>query len=118
MTPGAVPAGACGVAAFTDPNAPTANQIAAYPDAESAGAAAAAPAPLHAPPRLKFAEGIYVMNLDPALAGLRVQYQAMLAGFVAQTNPAVVTPPAIAPTTAAPTTAPVSTTRPRPFTRK
>jgi hypothetical protein len=111
-TPGALPAGACGVAAFTDPNAPSPNQIAAYPNAESAAAAAAAPAP-QTGSRLRFAEGIYMMILDPGLAGLKVQYQAMLAAYVAQTNPAVVTVP-LTPST----TAPVSTTRPRSSTRK
>jgi hypothetical protein len=108
---GAVPAGACAVASFTDPNAPTPNLIAAYPDPESAGTAAAAPGP-QAGLRIRFAAGIYVMILDPALSGLRVQYQAMLDAYVAQSNPALVTP---SPTS---TTAPVSTTRRRSSSRK
>jgi hypothetical protein len=110
-TGGAVPAGACAVASFTDPNAPTPNLIAAYPTPESAGTAAAAPAP-HGGPRIRFAGGIYVMILDPALSGLRVQYQAMLDAYVVQTNPAVVTPSSTS------TTAPVSTTRRTSSSRK
>ena len=113
-TSGAIPDGACGVAAFTDPNAPSPNQIVAYPDAESAAAAAATPAPSQAGAQLRLAEGIYLMILDPALTGLREQYRLMLAAYVAQTNPAVVTPPTSS------TTAPVSTstTRRRPASRK
>jgi hypothetical protein len=84
--PGQAPGGSCSVAAFTDPRARGANLVLAYPDAAGAASASLAQA---GGPKVVFAEGIYVITLDPALRSARDQYQSKLARYVALTDPQV-----------------------------
>jgi Protein of unknown function (DUF2510) len=92
----ALPAGACGVAAFTDAHGGGANLVVAYPDPQTADRAAATPPPPPAVAPLTFVQGIYVLVLDPALGSQRGDYEGALVNEVAASNPAVVTPPSTA----------------------
>jgi hypothetical protein len=85
-----LPAGACGVAGFTDAHGPGSNVVIAYPDPRAADAAAATPPAPPAVAPLTVVQGIYVLALDPGLADQRAGYQAQLVAYVSASSPDVV----------------------------
>jgi len=87
--PPALPAGACGVAAFTDAHAAGPNLVIVYPSGQAADDAAATPPP--GVPPLTFVQGLYVLAVGPGLAAQRGEYETALVNYIAASNPTVVT---------------------------